>query len=193
MSGLPGTSVFAELRCEAALAPALEAWRTADRQIWNDAEKALRAELAAGEISAFDQMGTIVPPEFWMANNLRNSRVGQFLLRAADIERLLERKVITHRFGEKLTETLTSTDLGRSSSRASPRDVASAALQKWYLRRRDGWPADRKHPSQDEDLTAARDYFAGHRIRREAIRALRTELAPKEWTKFGRRKKLAQE
>lgn len=66
--------------------------------------------------------------------------------------------------------------------------VARAMLAKWYIERRDQWPAHRKHPSQDDDLTEARQEFPEHHVTREAVRSVRATHAHASWTKFGRRK-----
>jgi hypothetical protein len=68
------------------------------------------------------------------------------------------------------------------------RPVSAAALQKWYAKRCNYWPSHRKHPSQDDDLTDARQQFPEHNVTRPAIRAVRKRLAPKAWTDHGRRK-----
>jgi hypothetical protein len=68
------------------------------------------------------------------------------------------------------------------------RPVSAAALQKWYAERRNRWPSHRQHPSQDDDLTHARQQFPEHNVTRPAIRAVRKRLAPDEWTNHGRRK-----
>jgi hypothetical protein len=66
--------------------------------------------------------------------------------------------------------------------------IAPAELALWYEARRDDWPNDRKHPSEAEDLTDARDCYPDHHITREAMRTVRARLAPKTWTSHGRRK-----
>jgi hypothetical protein len=66
--------------------------------------------------------------------------------------------------------------------------IALAALTKWYIQRRDAWPAHRKHPSADEDLIAAQAEFPDNFISRDMIRAVRAEHAPAAWTARGRRK-----
>jgi hypothetical protein len=64
---------------------------------------------------------------------------------------------------------------------------STAELRRWYstwvqLNKRNG-----KQPSREEDLKAARQEF-GDRAHRATLRALRLELAPKEWKQHGRRK-----
>lgn len=66
--------------------------------------------------------------------------------------------------------------------------IAPAELAHWYQARRDAWPDDRKHPSEAEDLTDARDCYPDHHITREAVRTVRARLAPVTWTSQGRRK-----
>ena len=73
-------------------------------------------------------------------------------------------------------------------SDARRRPVADATFNKWYCDRRDQWPTDRKHPSQDEDLADARGRFPANRVTREAIRAVRSQHALPSWTAQGRRK-----
>ena len=89
------------------------------------------------------------------------------------------------------TDALENSESGPGSHRSisAPKpDVAVAALRKWYIDRRDRWPDDRKHPSQDRDLVDARENFPSRRVSREAIRAMRAEHAPAAWTSHGRRK-----
>lgn len=83
-SGLPGMSAIMALE-ENAREMALAAWKQADRKRWSDAEAALSAALLAGKLKAFDDMGLVVPPEFWLANNLRGLRARAFRVRAADL------------------------------------------------------------------------------------------------------------
>jgi hypothetical protein len=90
-SGLPGTTVLVGLKDETVFAAALQEWKEADRKKWGDAETVLRTELLAGDIRAFDEFGNAVPPEFWLANHLRSRRI-LLLLRASDIEHLIERQ-----------------------------------------------------------------------------------------------------
>jgi hypothetical protein len=80
-----------------------------------------------------------------------------------------------------------------SAPKVAKPPVAGADVRVWYIKRRDGWPPHRKHPSQDEDLADARQHFTDHHVTREAIRSIRSRNAPESWTFRGRRKKLAQE
>jgi hypothetical protein len=66
--------------------------------------------------------------------------------------------------------------------------VSAAALRDWYIERRDAWPAEWKNPSQDEDLSDAREHFASRRVTRAAVRKIRAAHAPQTWTAFGCRK-----
>ena len=69
------------------------------------------------------------------------------------------------------------TGVGHQSQPAGRKPpVSSAALSQWYTNRRDGWPADRKHPSQDEDLAEAKERFPEHHVTRDASNA-RCDLA----------------
>jgi hypothetical protein len=63
--------------------------------------------------------------------------------------------------------------------------IASAVLTTWYCARRDQWPTGSKPPSQDEDLTDARQHFPANRVTREAIRKVRSQHAPPLWTGQG--------
>jgi hypothetical protein len=68
------------------------------------------------------------------------------------------------------------------------RPVALKELRGWYIERRDAWPEGTKHPSEADDLVAARDAFPKNVVSREIVRVARRELAPEEWTSHGRRK-----
>jgi hypothetical protein len=77
-------------------------------------------------------------------------------------------------------------DAGHQSRPKPP--VSWAALAQWYTDRRDEWTAGRKHPSQDEDLSDAKQHFPDHNVTREAVRTVRSRFAPQSWTVHGRRK-----
>ena len=83
-SGLPGISAVIGLKAgewEIALA----AWKQTDKKRWCGAETALSTALQSGTTKAFDEMGVVVPAEFWLANNLRSPRARAFRLRAEDL------------------------------------------------------------------------------------------------------------
>jgi hypothetical protein len=69
-----------------------------------------------------------------------------------------------------------------------PGRFSGPKLRAWYAR----WVAHHlsagTEPSRDEELAAARDQF-GPRLPRDPLRALRRELAPPTWRRFGRRKR----
>ena len=78
---------------------------------------------------------------------------------------------------------------GSESSKAAPSlRPSDASLRRWYVDRIGAWPRTQKHPSADRDLEDARRAFPQNRVNRESVRLLRAELAPKDWTRFGRRK-----
>jgi hypothetical protein len=68
----------------------------------------------------------------------------------------------------------------------SPAVFSGRELRSWYI----GWVAQhagRQPPSRTDDAVEAKQRF-GRPIPRDALRALRRELAPDEWKRFGRRK-----
>jgi hypothetical protein len=91
-----------------------------------------------------------------------------------------------------LTEPVPSTQqrlaIANKPGRGGRLPIALGVLTKWYIQRRDAWPARRKHPSADEDLITAHDKFPDNFISRDVIRAVRAEHAPAAWTTGGRRK-----
>jgi hypothetical protein len=76
----------------------------------------------------------------------------------------------------------------RSGHAAQTRPVSKAALDKWYIQRRDAWPRGKKPPREADDLVDAREHFPKNKVSREMVRVARRELAPESWTKHGRRK-----
>jgi hypothetical protein len=72
------------------------------------------------------------------------------------------------------------------------RGFSSVKLRKWYEERVRSWPAKTQPPSRQTDCNEARKAF-GNGVPREAVFVLRRELAPKEWTRSGRRKKSVNE
>jgi len=73
-----------------------------------------------------------------------------------------------------------------SRTRARSRAYSSAKLRKWYRERVANWPASETPPSRDDDSRAAKiDGFLG--VPRDALRALRHEYAPPDWSKKGPR------
>jgi predicted DNA-binding transcriptional regulator AlpA len=97
------------------------------------------------------------------------------------------------KLGRGSGSTAGASDIGAIAStgtmpRTATPPVASAALSKWYIERRDVWPKDHKHPSQDDDLSDARQHFHEHNVTREAIRSARSQHAPASWIAMGRRK-----
>jgi hypothetical protein len=103
-------------------------------------------------------------------------------------------------YDEQLREALVPNSSGTPSSpnqpagtqierlQRGPSPVALAALTRWYVERRDAWPAGEKYPSQEADLIAARNRFADRFVSRDVVRAVRAEHAPAAWTNKGRRK-----
>ena len=86
---------------------------------------------------------------------------------------------------------------GRLSSHSLPANVSEiettqsrpfsqAGLKRWYEQRVAGWPEGKRPPSRAEDEAAAREELSIN-IPRDAIRDVRNEYAPPEWTKKGRR------
>jgi hypothetical protein len=78
---------------------------------------------------------------------------------------------------------------GHDKREVRPKPAFSAAkLRVWYL----DWIGSNAKggttPSRDEDWSAARAAL-GSEVSREAVRSLRRELAPAEWTRLGRRKR----
>lgn len=73
-------------------------------------------------------------------------------------------------------------------TRSDCRPAPTAALRKWYQARVQGWPADRKSPSEAQDWEDAKMAFPERKVTRDSIRLLRRELAPPAWTAHGRRK-----
>jgi hypothetical protein len=80
-------------------------------------------------------------------------------------------------------KAVVSKDVSEQPARFSP-----GALRTWY----EHWVSknahDGKTPSRSDDLAAAKAEF-GVAVPRNAIRALRRELAPPEWRHMGRRKR----
>jgi hypothetical protein len=66
--------------------------------------------------------------------------------------------------------------------------VSEAHLHAWYIKRVDTWPKDHRHPSSEEDEIAATTHFVGKVVTRKQVRSMRSQHAPAEWTKHGRRK-----
>lgn len=66
---------------------------------------------------------------------------------------------------------------------------ALAAVRSWYEKRVKLFTKEGEVSSRDEDLEAAKQEF-GSEIPRDIIRSLRRELAPPEWTRLGRRKRV---
>jgi len=76
----------------------------------------------------------------------------------------------------------------RTQPQHKPRRPSPAGLRRWYERRVQQWPGGCKHPSAEQDWQDAKAEFHEHEVSRDAIRALRNELAPPAWTAHGRRK-----
>ena len=66
------------------------------------------------------------------------------------------------------------------------RAYSQAQLDQWYRRRVAGWPASKVPPSRDDDLRDARNEGFPS-VSRDAIRELRKNFAPPEWSKKGAR------
>jgi hypothetical protein len=68
---------------------------------------------------------------------------------------------------------------------AAPRAVSSQALRDWYTDRVDGWPAEKRSPSEAGDWADARAAFPNHRVTRDVVREARRDLAPSAWKRHG--------
>jgi hypothetical protein len=69
------------------------------------------------------------------------------------------------------------------------RAFSRADVERWYQDRwLPGCLADKRAPSRDEELEAARQVFPG--VPREFVRILRRQLAPAEWSAHGRPRKV---
>jgi hypothetical protein len=72
----------------------------------------------------------------------------------------------------------------------SSASVSTPVLRQWYEKTRIPESVARGLlPSEEDDMAAALDRFGENRVRRAQIREVRTELAPPEWKRRGRRKK----
>jgi hypothetical protein len=70
----------------------------------------------------------------------------------------------------------------------SPMPPWSSKLRKWYSEWTNKNVLQGTTPSREDDLRAARETLHA-KVSREQLRALRAELAPESWTRFGRRKR----
>lgn len=77
---------------------------------------------------------------------------------------------------------------GEESCTGSQGRYSRTALHDWYRGRVAELVAAGLEPSRDEDWEAAKAEF-GPKVTREVVRALRRELAPASWRRFGRRKR----
>jgi hypothetical protein len=81
-------------------------------------------------------------------------------------------------------------DNQRSADRndeASIRRYSQAALEEWYVKRVQTWPGSVRHPSECDDVAAAKSEV-GQGVSRDAVRKLRRTLAPPAWRAHGRRR-----
>jgi hypothetical protein len=107
--------------------------------------------------------------------------------------RLVVRTAALQELGERISpEPGHGTEITNSSKNqdrqiTSPRGVYSQAkLYQWYRQRVASWPNSTLPPSRDDDLRDAKaEGFPS--VPREAIRKLRKNLAPAEWSKKGAR------
>jgi hypothetical protein len=74
------------------------------------------------------------------------------------------------------------------SVKKSPVSTSSSKLRNWYIEWINKNVLQGTTPSREDDLRAARESFHP-KVSREQLRALRAELAPESWTRFGRRKR----
>jgi hypothetical protein len=70
---------------------------------------------------------------------------------------------------------------------ASIRRYSQAALEEWYVKRVQTWPESVRHPSECDDVAAAKSEV-GQGVTRDAVRKLRKTLAPPDWRAHGRRR-----
>jgi hypothetical protein len=76
---------------------------------------------------------------------------------------------------------------GAAAKRKLQVRLAEAKHENWYEKRVSNW-GDSSGPTADDDLKEIRKAFPESPLTRDALRALRRKLAPKTWTKQGRRK-----
>ncbi len=80
---------------------------------------------------------------------------------------------------------VTQSSLNENRPEPAPgRRFSEAALRKWYEQRVKDHAKNEKPPSREDDWAATRTKF-GDGVPRDAVRALRRELAPVEWKKGG--------
>jgi hypothetical protein len=87
--------------------------------------------------------------------------------------------------------TWIATDRTNKASSPLPRPtIAYGAVRKWYEQYLEYAKTRAQEPSETDDWKAARQKF-GDKVRRNQVRDLRRELAPAEWRRQGRRRKVA--
>ena len=88
-------------------------------------------------------------------------------------------------FGISPCSFFPNSEKGRQGQ-TSTRSYSKAKLTNWYRQRVTDWPASEVPPSRDADLHAARTH-GFPTVSRDAIRELRKDFVPAEWSKKGAR------
>jgi hypothetical protein len=145
----------------------------------------LRA-LREDQIRAIDQNGAEMEPDAWLHANRWPWPMVRF--RRHDVFKLWPAQANEH-FGLNSPSRSGLSPLEDMGSDRAPSRFSVGSLRKWYVSE---WipshESDTAIPSRDEDVRAAKARF-GPCVSRDTVWQLRRELAPKSWTKRGRRPK----
>lgn len=70
------------------------------------------------------------------------------------------------------------------------RPVSDARLEEWYAQRVASWPASKRHPTRDEDVSAAQEHFKalGQTVTSARVHQVRKKHAPGSWQRAGKPK-----
>jgi hypothetical protein len=125
------------------------------------------------------------PREQWFTGPSGNRNLADWVWRPRNIDYL---EVNTAKLSEFWPKQIHEPD-GSPLLQAIPSlPLPERELRRWYKARVRNWPPHQRPPSADQDLMDVRRAHPRHKIARPAIRTVRLELAPSEWTSHGRRK-----